>query len=674
MPSPPRLALALVACLGLAASASAQAIAGRAFVDLDADGIAGPGEAGIASLPVTLFGAGAGASEVTASDGTFILPSPAGCAGVFIDFPSEPDPATGATGSAWRRVEADSRTCAAPGTNPVGLTRYGVARHLAQALQRPSLRYIQLGDSIAAGVSFCFWIDSDYSDEVASELDCLGPGSIETDNRAVGGWESEDLLTPLEGGRPNPQFVRNVVAAAPDLVTISIGGNDFLATEGDFNASMQELISTRRSVQEILSVLVSGLPLSVIEINSVYDNEAASCATSPFHAEATPVWNQMLRHLAWGQLRPVQVAEVQPDFAHQDVVRGSCCGAEDQICTIDGIHPTESGAEIIQHALMESLGRVQVGPGGATGFDVGALPLAAVLAPASATIVAGGAMEIASPSDAVALDGSAARVGPGGVLEVSGFSLPPGISPARIIVGVRYRTTAPFGDDTHLFDASVLDFAPPQLTFTGWDTVTPIVGGSGRGGEVAGASSVNALPDVPAWRDVTAMLTLNAVDDGSISGSYAWPLPDAGDVANLKIRLSVNAVGAPDGAAIEWDGAWAWVYGASDPAGRPPGEVSGRGSEPLRVAKSGGVELSWAAEPLAETYRVWRGDIGAFASARCAPGLAGGCVGAPGTRFTEPLAPGNWFFLVSATNAAGDGPLGFDSFGAPESSSPPGCP
>jgi len=684
MRHPGPLALLLLTCL--ATRVASQAVSGQVFADTDADGIRDAGEAGIAALPVAVFGNGVDVIAASAADGTFIVPVAAGCRGIFIGFPPEPDPASGATGAAWRRVEADSRTCPEPGANPVGRARYGIARHLRTRLLDPTYLYVQLGDSIAAGVSVCVFSNSDYSDEVAAELDCLGPGTIVRDNRGVGGWHSEDLLTPLDGGAPNDQFIPNVIASSPDLVTLSIGGNDFLNTEpdaagqnypfrpADLQRSFQELVSTRRTVQEILSSLVTGLPGADIEINSVYDNQSERCSTTDFHAAVPPMWNQMLRHLAWGQLRPVQVGETEPEFAHQDVLRGSCCGAEDQICVFDGIHPTQSGAAIIQHALMESLGRVQVGAGGATGVDIGALQLVAVLSPAVASIVAG---SVGAADAALILDGMPATAGAGAILEVSGFTLPAGVTPVRVIAGVRFKTTAAFADDTHLFDASFVDFAAPQWSFTGWDTSTPLVGGSGLGGNIAASSRVNAMPNVTSWRDVTAMVTLNAVDDGRVTGSYSWPDPTAADIASLKIRLTVSQAGTPDAAQVEWDGAWLWVYGTGSGAVSPPGEVSGAGDGPLLVRRSNGIVLTWDGEPAAETYRIWRGDIGNWTGARAEPGVAGGCVAAPLTTWTESEPPDqrpNWYFLVSAINAGGAGPLGFDSFGRPETAMPAGCP
>ena len=428
-------------------------------------------------------------------------------------------------------------------------------------------------------------------------------------------------------------------------------------------------------MQEILSSLVSELPGADVEINTVYDNLASSCNTTDFHAAMPPIWNQMLRHLAWGQIRPVNVAEIAPELAHEDVLRATCCGEQGMICPLDDIHPNADGADIIQHAIMETLGRVTVPAAGATGFDIGALKLVATLAPTTSRIIGGAPI---APDAALVLDGAGAQVGAGDVLELSGFALPPDIMPVRIVVGVRYKTTAAFTDDTHLFDASLVDFAAPQYTVTGWDTVTPIVGGSGTAGNIGTPSAVNALKNVTQYRDASAMVTKNAIDDGRVTGFYSWPLPDAADVSALKVRLRVTAVGAPDAARVDWDGAWLWVFGTSSSV-TPPGEVSPVGSpKPLLVTKQAGVHLEWGAEPVAETYRVWRGDIGSWTTARCAPGVIGGCIAAPALAWTEVVPPdsneSDWYFLVSAVNAASAGPIGFDSFGSSEIASAPECP
>lgn len=677
MPRHPSFVIPLL--LALASPAVAQEVRGFVFHDLDLDGVADPGEPGLDGVVVTAWGQGAETSLPSAS-GAFAIPMGPGCRAIHVESP----------GAQWRRSFPDQSRCPT-GPGPVGSRRYGAPEHLRANLADPSFTYVSLGDSIAAGVSVCFFDDTNYVEDVANELGCVAGRAVADDNRAVGGWHSEDLLTANDGGRPNPQYVPNVIAANPDLVTISIGGNDFLNTEpgaagqdypfapADLAASLQELVHTRRTVQEILSSLTSELPLADIEINTVYDNLADACDTTDFHAASVTLWNQMLRNLAWGQVRPASIAEVQWEFAHQDVLRASCCGEEDMICVFDGIHPNETGAPILEHAVLESLGRVQVdAAAGAAGVDVGWVERVAELHPTRAVVLSG---TVAGPDDALALDGAPATIGPGDAsIELSGFALPAGLAADKVVVGLRYRTTAAFTDDRHFADASFVDFRAPAWTFEGWDTSTPLVGGSGTRGNIGALSVVNAVRDAPNWRDVSATVTLNATDDGRVTGWFEWPAPTAADIANLKVRVRTEAVNGPDAAALELDGAWAWVYGRR--VGGAPGEVSGRAAAtPLTVAKApGGYAIRWGAEPQSATYRVHRGLVGSWDGAVADPGLGvGGC--STTTDFLDlppPDSSGSWFWLVSGVSASGvEGPLGYwndDPADTPRTAARAACP
>lgn len=675
----PLVLCALAAGLPLAAKGGT--VEALFFDDQDADGLWDAGEPPIAGLPVTLW-RGADVRLQASSDTAGRLE---------LATQDLPHALEVALPPGWRFALPDPEECPAEDDFTVGTLRLSSAIQLrGNTEDAGEFLYISLGDSIAAGANLCF-VDTNYVEDVAVDLEAIhrrDPSTWRLENRAIGGWHSEDLLTPIdEFGRPHEQFVGNVVAAVPDLVTISIGGNDFLSSDppesrrsepfdpADVAASIRELIHTRQTAQEILSVLASELPATDLEINTVYDPESHACSTNDFYARSVPSWNRMLRDLALGQVRPVSVAEVYHDFAHRRP-DGDCCGPQGLICQdvfdLDGIHPNAEGALVIEQAVMESLGQVRPEPGVVTSVSRGMLREVARLQPAVVDALGG---RIQDPDAALALDDAGAAVAPEGGepgwLELSGFALPPDVQPSTLVVGVRYRTTGAFVDDVHRFEASVLGFAAPELTFEGWDTVTPLVGGSGLpGGGIGGPSVVNALPDVPSWRVVSAKVTLPG-----------GALPTPQDVQALRVRLTVSVDpddpgDTPDGPSVEWDGAWLEVYGTSAAPDRP-GEVSDvrAGEPPLRVATaSGGVRVSWAAEPGADAYRLYRGalpgragDGAAFGSGSVEPSGVGACT--DGTAVLE-TGDGSSFYLVSAVAgdvAAGrEGPLGFEADGRTE--------
>jgi hypothetical protein len=655
-------------------AARAGTVEGVIFDDQDGDGLRDPGEPGVQEMPLLLWKGDALRFPGTSSaDGSFSIVGDAGSHQFELTLPE-----------GWRFSLPD-QTWDPPLTNPdpsVVLPRWGSAQNLRRHADGPDeLSFVSLGDSIPAGFNFCG--DSGYIDPVMADINAITGGTAVAVNEASPGAHSEDLLTPmLSGGGPNPQFVGNVIAGSPDIVAINIGGNDFLDTDGNLQANLQSLIDTRATTQEILSSLLIGLPEVDLIFNAVYDNEAENCDTSDYHARATPLWTQVVRWQATGQVRAVSLAELALDFAHQDVNRSQCAGVEGLICMflLDQIHPVAPGYEVIRRATMESLGEVRI-PAGDTipGVQLGLMRRVVELEPSVATVVSG---SVSGESDALTSDDRGASVPPGGELRLSGWSLPPDVTPSAIVVRVRFRTSGDFDDDAYRLDASFLDFqAPATLGWTNWDYLSPIVGGSGAfgSGQALGNGRVNAVPDQPDWVEASARVTLNAVDDGTVTGFYSWPAPTAEDLANLQVRLRVTAAGAADAAAVEWDSAVVEVYG-SGPSGVPGvGEVSDvrSGEAPLLTTTDpAGRRLSWDPEAGADTYRVYRGalpartgDAAAFAAAEA--GLR--CT--PETVFVDGDEVGSVFWLVSAVDDTGsEGPVGSDSADRPRETAGADCP
>ncbi len=112
--------------------------------------------------------------------------------------------------------------------------------------------------------------------------------------------------------------------------------------------------------------MLTWIPGVDVTLNTLYDNLSFDCtggtATSSYHRQWLPIIGQMLRDLAWGQVRPVAINEVAAEFATEDQ-NGTCGGFDQMICTAgaDGIHPEEEGYEVIVEKLWEAAGGVNLG-------------------------------------------------------------------------------------------------------------------------------------------------------------------------------------------------------------------------------------------------------------------------------------------------------------------------
>ena len=575
----------LGAAILAATSASAADLSGVVYHDRDGDGLYGGGDVGLRAT-VEVYGQPdvGGAIDlnvVTASDGSFMVGAADivdGCYATRVTLPF---------GYRLGRVANDC-----PGLSlghPVGTRRYGAPRHLIDHLRAGALLHVGLGDSIAEPASFCTVLPQDNTDYLkwfVERLQCIAPGAI-NDNAAIGGKETFDLLMPagtceaplVQVGPDRCDNVFDTVAKDPQLVTLSIGGNDWLGSipadvtepfdPAEVQVSIDSLIDARRNLQEILAHLATELPTTDVVLNTVYDNAAYDCGGADFNDIWAPLWNRMLREQTWGHGERFGIAEVYPEYAHLDLNGANCCGDQDRICLpgVDGIHPTREGAEIHREKVWEAAGGVNLGPKDGIGassnpdLSFAAEQLVAMRLPGVAEPGAG----VADAGAALVRDNRGARIATdGGELVVRGFdAMPRGITPTRVVVAVRYRTTgapAAVEADAQVFDAAVDGlFRPPDYTVTGWDTVVPILG-AGRN-----APQPNTMADVRDWREVRATLTRNLDDDGRASGRYDFPRVDWVDLETLAVRFQGRQRGAPDAVEVVWDAAWIEVYGTRTP-------------------------------------------------------------------------------------------------------------
>lgn len=309
-------------------------------------------------------------------------------------------------------------------------------------------------------------------------------------------------------------------------------------------------------------------------LNTVYDNEDGDDA---FHNEWGAVWNQVLRDVAWGQRRRVAVAEIWPDYSHEDPATGTKLGADALICQffgLDKIHPKKRGYDLHEEKVWQGLGGVTASATTET-RNFGFLARIGSRFATIATDVGGGASNL---TDALVEDDFGAVL-PAGNREVrlSGFDATPVGMLTQVVAKVRYRTVLPSTDDDYRFELSVDgSFAAPgstSSTSSTWNTVVPLVGGAGNGVPVL------AGRDQGFWRDVSGLVTSGAEIDGRATIDWS-------DLANVTVRaVGIENGGAPDGYDLEWDstgtqGADAWIWAST-----------GTGSFPLPPFGTFGIDL-----------------------------------------------------------------------------------
>lgn len=571
---PLRRFLLAILSSSVTASAWAGSIGGVVFEDPNRNGVFDGPEAMLPGVRVLLLGSDGAVlrQAFTGSDGRYLFANLADGQYV-VSVPPKPG---------LRSSLPDLGADPAPIPDfPFGRPRYasmpGLAANLRRAASRGlDFRHVALGDSIGFGFNFCgsFGGEDGYIEPTTERLRGATPGVVITDKQAIPTDETADLLDP---GISFP-FGYNDIFYAIDmnspLVSTSIGGNDFLGAEGGGDAAVAAaLVVARRNLQETFSSLASEIPFADLELNTVYDNLEGE---DPLHNVWAPIWDQVLRETAWGQVRRVTVAEVYPEYAHEE--NGMILGEPELICHdpfgLDGIHPTRRGYDVHEEKLWQSFGGVTLSGDDRLDFNLGFLPLRRTQGAATFDDVTGGAL---NPDRALKIDGVGALVpSDNREFRLLGFmppQLPPGADLAQAVLKIRYRTTGAPLDDLYRFEVSIDGtFTPPGPTPMSWNTIIPIVGSSGNDGAVP-----LAFPDQPEFRIVSAPLYLGAPISGA--PTLTWD-----DLATLSVRVVTTAVGAPDAFYVELDGAGVEIFtsDAADAADRRQGASRSEGDERSR--------------------------------------------------------------------------------------------
>lgn len=533
---------------GLTAGPLEAQTGGVVFRDANRNGIQDPGERGIPLLPVRIVGDFGLTDVVTSTDAQGAIALPSLVSGRYlVDAIEEP--------AYWPSMPSLAGDPPPIPNFPVGRHRFGHTRRLldaaAAATGSAPLRHVAIGDSVAFGFNWC--------DSILGQNDYVGPytqrlgeaaAAATLVKLAIPGYLTDDLLCPSCPGN-----LFEAIAQSPGVLTINIGGNDFLAADGSVPQMTQAIVTVRQNLQEILATLVSELPDTEIVLNTYYDNEEG---LDPFHNTWGPIFDQVLRDVALGQTRPVALAEISAEYAHFDPQTGGILGEPGLICHdpfgLDGIHPTKTGYTVHREKVWEASGGTDTIGGNVPDVRLGMMEFLEARFPTATLDLGVGA---SNPQAALALDGQGAGLPSGpGEFRVLGFDATPRGLLRAARVSVAYRTDAPPGDDRYRFEAAVDGlFQTPGSTMQTWNTILPIVGSAGNGKAV-----LLAFPDQPTWRTAGITLTRGVPIDGTTG--VGWP-----DLASLAVRFQGLPQGSPDPFQVEWDAAWVDLYGV------PPGRV-----------------------------------------------------------------------------------------------------
>ena len=692
-----RRAVAALLALGVAAASplAAQVVSGAIFEDRDADGVRDADEPGLAGVGVRLFGTRTGGAAFdgtvgAAADGAYAFAPGDGC---YLLAPVDP-PGWRLGPAPWIGVPQST-----PGyVFPVGRSRRAKLDQGIAHLAAGALRYSALGDSIARNFNvFCngttFW----YSRQLRTRLACAAPAANipAVDEAAVLGQHTDDLLVDDSNDLNN---VFRMIDVQPQLISLSMIGNDLLdvdpgdgASQAQINTAIAEILDSRRNLQEALSSLVSEVPGADIVLNTLYDNEAYACAPTSFHRTWLPIVDRILRDLAWGQMRRISIVEVAAELGAVNQA-GSCTGFQDRICVnfLDGIHPTQDGYRIVGEKLWEAAGGVSLGAGDVLGrtslpnADFGYVRRVRRLLPLGWETRGGATVETPEAALDEQDSGAAARIRLGnGAQEfrVGGFpDWYDEIAIARVVAGVRYRTSGPGQavDDLYRIEASVSGGfeAPPGFAYTptAWNFYTPIVGGGGPNQPPENPDYATArqlvVPNPAAFRSVSATLTKNPVLQPG-AADYEWPAPTHEELATTTVRVVAAPLAGAQGDddyRVELDAAWLDLYGWERPRPEEVHDVL------VGRAPDGTLVLSFDPVAGASRYNVYQGRLAtlrgnAYDHGRGAPApplCNAPVLPAAGGRLETSLAaanqaPGDVYLLVTAHAGEVESPAGLRS-------------
>ena len=211
----------------------------------------------------------------------------------------------------------------------------------AAAAEAPK-NYVVLGDSIGFGAGIQNWDEAVYGKIVANT------NGYAYQNYAVNGYRTEDLLLRL---KTNAGAIAAVKAA--DIISISIGGNNFLRDNmaavvargalGDFSTVDKIVAGVRSDFDVIMSLIRAYNPDVLVLMQTLY-NPMEGTPLSAVYAEATRRLNTVYTDYATAHPENYAVVDVAAAF------RG-----KKGLIAADYTHPNEEGNYVIAQTVQSKL-------------------------------------------------------------------------------------------------------------------------------------------------------------------------------------------------------------------------------------------------------------------------------------------------------------------------------
>ena len=203
-----------------------------------------------------------------------------------------------------------------------------------------ALKYVVLGDSIGYGAGV-----------LNSEEACFGKivadtAGFEFKNDAVNGYRTEDLIAHLD-----KDAIKADVAEA-DIISISIGGNDFLrgdmagliaeANSGDFSRFDEIAVDFYTNFCTIIAKIKTLNPDAVILVQTLYNPGIE--AIKPVYQQGADRLNAGYRRYLAEHKNAYELLEVADAFV-----------GHDEYVAIDHIHPSAEGNVVIAGIVLKEL-------------------------------------------------------------------------------------------------------------------------------------------------------------------------------------------------------------------------------------------------------------------------------------------------------------------------------